>query len=71
MSALRRVPLERLRLFKPRAGGHGGGSFWSEGTQEKVPGNLFSESPTPPGQSRKWESWELPWYAASVGQRAA
>ena len=26
---------------------------------------LFNETPPPPGQSRKWEDWEAPWYATS------
>lgn len=47
------------------------GSFWSEGTQVGINGFLFGELPPPPGQSRKWEYWELPWYTiwglASVG----
>merc|ERR1719473_1835138 len=41
--------------------------FWSEGTQEgPQPGYLFGESPPPPGQARKWESWELPWCVGSA-----
>ena len=27
-------------------------------------GRLFNETPPPPGQSRKWEDWEAPWYLA-------
>ncbi|XRB13244.1 NADH dehydrogenase [ubiquinone] 1 beta subcomplex subunit 11, mitochondrial [Pseudoscourfieldia marina] len=44
---------------------HGGPDkgFWTEGTNVKEPGYLFGETPPPPGQSRKWESWELPWYS--------
>jgi hypothetical protein len=36
------------------------GGFWSDGTQEKVDGYLFNETPPPPGQSRRLESWEIP-----------
>ena len=63
MSLLRKLPLQRANHWRPKSGGHNGngGGFWSEGTQERVPGNLFCETPPPPGQSRKWESWELPW----------
>ena len=25
-------------------------------------GRLFNETPPPPGQRRKWEDWEAPWY---------
>ena len=42
-------------------GGTGGQSFWSEGTK-KPEGLIFGETPPPPGQTRKWESWEAPWY---------
>jgi hypothetical protein len=41
----------------------GGGeksSFWAEGKNDPQ-GLLFSESPLPAGQKRKWESWEAPW----------
>lgn len=69
MSGLRRLSLNALRNLKPRGGGWPGG-FWSEGTQTGRNGYLFGESPPPPGQNRKWETWELPWYlgwAASAG----
>eukprot|EP00892_Ulva_mutabilis_P011517 jgi/Ulvmu1/8738/UM047_0079.1 len=39
------------------------GGFWSEGSQKKVDGLLFNETPPPPGQSRRWESWEGPYWA--------
>jgi hypothetical protein len=61
MSLLRRVGVNALRNLKPKAG-HNSESFWSEGKQEKVPGYLFNETPLPPGQTRKWESWEIGWY---------
>ncbi|KAK9815779.1 hypothetical protein WJX72_009326 [[Myrmecia] bisecta] len=64
MQFLRRLPTGALRNFKPRGGdAHAKGGFWSEGTQEKAPGYIFNETPPPPGQARKWEAWEAPWYA--------
>jgi hypothetical protein len=38
-------------------------SFWGPGKDppEERNGLLFNETPPPPGQSRKWELWELPW----------
>ena len=61
MAALLRRAGQRL-LAAPRCrGGHGwpGGSFWSEGTSTGRNGYLFGETPPPPGQKRKWESWEF------------
>jgi hypothetical protein len=57
---LGRATLQALRHLKPK-GGHSwpGGSFWSEGTQAGRNGYPFGETPPPPGQKRKWESWEL------------
>lgn len=62
-SLLRRVSTQFLRSPHQR-GGHGwpGGSFWADGTQTGRNGYLFGESPPPPGQKRKWESWEMPFY---------
>eukprot|EP00884_Botryococcus_braunii_P017126 jgi/Botrbrau1/4097/Bobra.152_3s0046.1 len=60
MSALRRLTLKSLRNWKLR-GEHGNEKFWSEGKNDPT-GYLFSETPPPPGQSRKWEDWEAPWY---------
>mmetsp|Transcript_32724 Transcript_32724/g.82448 ORF Transcript_32724/g.82448 Transcript_32724/m.82448 type:complete len:106 (+) Transcript_32724:201-518(+) len=50
----------------PRRGGGPPGGFFGEGTKEKSHGLLFGETPPPPGQSRKWESWEAPWYATGI-----
>lgn len=63
MSVYRRASSLFLQHVQKR-GGHSwpGGSFWSEGTQTGRNGYLFGETPPPPGQARKWESWELPWY---------
>lgn len=47
----------------PKRGGHGWpNGFWGEGTQSGRNGYLFGETPPPPGESRKWDSWELPTY---------
>ncbi|XP_030926834.1 uncharacterized protein LOC115953355 [Quercus lobata] len=43
-----------------------GSSRWSSpGHEEKPKGYLFNRPPPPPGQSRKWEDWELPCYITS------
>ncbi|KAL4522456.1 hypothetical protein Ndes2526B_g03401 [Nannochloris sp. 'desiccata'] len=49
-----------MRNMKIRGGGEKS-SFWAEGKNDPQ-GLLFSESPLPAGQKRKWESWEAPWY---------
>ncbi|RAL51815.1 hypothetical protein DM860_010533 [Cuscuta australis] len=43
-------------------GDHGPNPFLTPGHQERPNGYLFSRTPPPPGQSRKWEDWELPCY---------
>ncbi|QDZ23971.1 hypothetical protein HOP50_12g65100 [Chloropicon primus] len=48
-------------------GGGPPGGFWSEGTKAKSDGLLFGETPPAPGKTRKWETWEAPWYATLVG----
>lgn len=58
--SLARVGTSALRNLRPKAGGHKGPGFFSEGTNEPT-GYLFGETPPPPGQKRKWESWEAPW----------
>lgn len=58
----RRLTLRQLHHVKTKGSGPPGG-FWGEG-QNTPGGNLFNESPLPPGQARKWESWEAPWYFA-------
>ena len=43
-----------------------GSSRWtSPGHEERPKGYLFNRTPLPPGQSRKWEDWELPCYITS------
>ncbi|KAL2464693.1 hypothetical protein Fot_52769 [Forsythia ovata] len=46
-------------------GGHGPSRWASPGHEESPKGYLFSRTPPPPGQSRKWEDWELPCYITS------
>ena len=59
MSLLRRS-LGTLRNFRPRAEGPKE-SYFAQGTRTDRNGFLFSETPLPAGESRKWESWELGW----------
>lgn len=61
MSLVRRLALSQLRNIKARGSGGTKGGFFAEGKNEPG-GLLFNETPPPPGQSRKWESWEGPWY---------
>ncbi|EHA8592389.1 hypothetical protein COCNU_contig69478122G000010 [Cocos nucifera] len=46
-------------------GGEGAGRWTTPGTQERPNGYLFNRTPPPPGESRKWEDWELPCYITS------
>ncbi|OIS99736.1 PREDICTED: uncharacterized protein LOC109231312 [Nicotiana attenuata] len=46
-------------------GGHGPNPFTTAGHQDRPNGYLFNRVPPPPGQSRKWEDWELPCYITS------
>ena len=57
--------MSSLRNLRPRAGDSHGEKFWSEGKHEPG-GYLFGETPLPPGEKRKWESWEAPWCATST-----
>ncbi|GAB4851575.1 hypothetical protein Ancab_030977 [Ancistrocladus abbreviatus] len=59
---LRRRLLPTLRT---RGGGDGLSRWTSPGHQERPNGYLFNRTPPPPGQSRKWEDWELPCYITS------
>lgn len=62
---LRRVA--HVQRVRGGGGGHGGGgSWWAQGTQEGPNGVLFNETPLAPGQKRKWEDWELPYYATGI-----
>ncbi|KZT52442.1 Ndufb11, NADH dehydrogenase 1 beta subcomplex subunit, partial [Calocera cornea HHB12733] len=44
-----------------RQSSHGGPHY------NEPSGWLFGEKPPPPGQKRKWEDWELPWYIGMYG----
>lgn len=59
----------RQRLIgslRTRGGSGSGASRWtSQGHEEHPKGLPFNRTPPPPGQSRKWEDWELPCYITS------
>ncbi|RDX77492.1 hypothetical protein CR513_42377, partial [Mucuna pruriens] len=58
--------LRRRLLLRTRGGAESGPSRWtSPGHEERPKGYLFNRTPPPPGQSRKWEDWELPCYITS------
>ncbi|GAU33390.1 hypothetical protein TSUD_20830 [Trifolium subterraneum] len=60
---LRQRLLSSLRI---RGGSSTGASRWTSPGHEETPkGYLFNRTPLPPGQSRKWEDWELPCYITS------
>ncbi|GFQ06857.1 hypothetical protein PHJA_002829700 [Phtheirospermum japonicum] len=56
----------RARLspsLQNRGGGGNGPSRWvSPGHEDWRKGFAFSRTQSPPGESRKWEDWELPCY---------
>ncbi|MED6188665.1 hypothetical protein PIB30_088012 [Stylosanthes scabra] len=55
-----------LRSTRTRGAASSGPSRWTSPGHEEAPkGFLFSRPPPPPGQSRKWEDWELPCYVTS------
>lgn len=49
-----------------RRGGDSGGSWFGPGTQEGPNGVLFNETPLAPGQKRRWEDWEFPYYFTGI-----
>ncbi|XP_066352727.1 uncharacterized protein [Miscanthus floridulus] len=56
----------RLRsASRVRGGGEGAGRWTTPGHEERPKGYLFNRPPPPPGESRKWEDWELPCYITS------
>ncbi|KAL8172145.1 hypothetical protein V2J09_023949 [Rumex salicifolius] len=58
----------RSRLIpslRTRGGGEGVSRWTSPGHQERPNGYFCNRTPPPPGQSRKWEDWELPCYLTS------
>lgn len=60
MSLPRATAAAAARLLRTRGGGGGSRPFFSAGTRDST-GRLFNETPPPPGQKRKWESWEAIW----------
>lgn len=59
MSLFRSLRFDKLRHLRIRGGGEKS-SFFAEG-KNNPGGYIFNETPPPPGQARKWESWEAPW----------
>ncbi|XP_004514877.1 uncharacterized protein [Cicer arietinum] len=60
---LRQRLLSSLRI---RGGSSSGASRWtSPGHEERPKGYPFNRTPLAPGESRKWEDWELPCYITS------
>ncbi|KAL3632438.1 hypothetical protein CASFOL_025422 [Castilleja foliolosa] len=52
--------------LRTRGGGGDAPSRWaSPGHEDHPKGFAFSRTPPPPGESRKWEDWELPCYLTS------
>mmetsp|Transcript_4381 Transcript_4381/g.7691 ORF Transcript_4381/g.7691 Transcript_4381/m.7691 type:complete len:111 (-) Transcript_4381:1017-1349(-) len=49
----------------PTRGGPGG--HHEEEVFNEPGGKLFGEEPLKPGERRKWEDWELPWYVFCAG----
>ncbi|KAG6550662.1 hypothetical protein Mapa_007759 [Marchantia paleacea] len=58
--------VRRALKTQVRRGGGGGGSWFGPGTQEGPNGVLFNETPLAPGQVRRWEDWELPYYFTGI-----
>ncbi|XP_051148440.1 uncharacterized protein LOC127263457 [Andrographis paniculata] len=57
----------RARLspsLRTRGGGEGPSRWATQGHEDRPKGFAFSRTPPPPGESRKWEDWELPCYVA-------
>ncbi|KAG0459392.1 hypothetical protein HPP92_022520 [Vanilla planifolia] len=52
-------------LRRRSGGGEGSGRWTTPGHEERPKGYLFNRTPPPPGESRKWEDWELPCYITS------
>lgn len=56
----------RVMQRQPRRGGDSGGSWFGPGTKEGPNGVLFNETPLAPGQVRRWEDWEFPYYFTGI-----
>ncbi|KAJ4959193.1 hypothetical protein NE237_026304 [Protea cynaroides] len=48
--------------LRTRGGGEGPSRWTTPGHQERPNGYFLNQTPLPPGQTRKWEDWELPYY---------
>ncbi|KAL7585310.1 uncharacterized protein LOC111878649 [Lactuca sativa] len=55
----------RLTSTIRQRGGDGPSRWITPGHQERPNGYFLNRTPLPPGQSRKWEDWELPCYVTS------
>ncbi|KAF2568078.1 hypothetical protein F2Q68_00023810 [Brassica cretica] len=56
----------RNRIFSRSGSTSAGPSRWATpGHEERPKGYFMNRTPPPPGQSRKWEDWELPCYVTS------
>lgn len=57
----------RLSAAARLRGGHGdgGGRWTTPGHEVRPKGYPMNRTPPPPGESRKWEDWELPCYVTS------
>lgn len=58
--------LLQMQRLRGSSGGGGGSSWFAPGTQEGPNGVLFGETPLAPGQKRKWEDWEAPYYITGI-----
>ncbi|XP_047064558.1 uncharacterized protein LOC124672364 [Lolium rigidum] len=58
----------RLRAAAHVCGGHGDGAgrWTTPGHEVRPKGYPMNRTPPPPGESRKWEDWELPCYLTVV-----
>ncbi|XP_047067852.1 uncharacterized protein LOC124675822 [Lolium rigidum] len=57
----------RLRAAAHVRGGHGDGAgrWTAPGHEVRPKGYPMNRTPPPPGESRKWEDWEMPCYLTS------
>ncbi|KAL6844785.1 hypothetical protein ACP4OV_025444 [Aristida adscensionis] len=60
-----RARLRGAARVRGGGGGEGAGRWTTPGHEERPKGYLFSRPPPPPGESRRWEDWELPCYVTS------
>ncbi|GKC04951.1 hypothetical protein Tco_0996561 [Tanacetum coccineum] len=55
----------RITSLRTRGGDAGPSRWTSPGHQDRPNGYFLNRTPLPPGQTRKWEDWELPCYVTS------